>query len=182
MEQPEPAPDKKKIKDLEQDLNDLRQGLAVVTDLYMDLETASKHQLAELEIDETIVKPLMDDELEFESILSFHEKVLVADLLSHVPCTAMYEAFVDFCTRNGIRRLAFFGSILTNRFSDSSDIDILVEFRPKQRVGFFHLAEMEAELGRILGGRRVDLRTPMDLSRHFRDDVLGTAVAVYAEP
>jgi predicted nucleotidyltransferase len=88
----------------------------------------------------------------------------------------------DFCARNGIRRLAFFGSILTNRFSDSSDIDILVEFRPKQRVGFFHLAEMEAELGRILGGRRVDLRTPMDLSRHFRDDVLGTAVAVYAEP
>ena len=105
MEQPEPAPDKKKIKDLEQDLNDLRQGLAVVTDLYMDLETASKHQLAELEIDETIVKPLMDDELEFEGIWSFHEKVLVADRLSHVPCTAMYEAFVDFCTRNGRRAM-----------------------------------------------------------------------------
>jgi len=26
------------------------------------------------------------------------------------------------------------------------------------------------------------LRTPMDLSRYFRDDVLGTAVPVYAEP
>jgi predicted nucleotidyltransferase len=87
----------------------------------------------------------------------------------------------DFCVRNGIRRLAFFGSILTNRFSDSSDIDILVEFQPKERVGFFRLAEMEAELSRILGGRRVDLRTPMDLSRHFRDDVLGTAVPVYAQ-
>ena len=88
----------------------------------------------------------------------------------------------DFCARNGIRRLAFFGSILTSRFSDSSDIDILVEFQPKERVGFFRLAEMEAELSRILGGRRIDLRTPMDLSRYFRDDVLGTAVPVYVEP
>ena len=88
----------------------------------------------------------------------------------------------EFCARNGIRRLALFGSILTNRFSDSSDIDILVEFRPGERVGFFRLAEMEAELSRILGGRKIDLRTPMDLSRHFRNDVLGTAVPVYAEP
>ena len=88
----------------------------------------------------------------------------------------------DFCTRNGIRRLAFFGSVLTNRFSDSSDIDILVEFQPKERVGFFRLAEMEAELSRLLGGRRIDLRTPMDLSRYFRDDVLGTAVPVYGIP
>jgi predicted nucleotidyltransferase len=41
---------------------------------------------------------------------------------------------------------------------------------------------MEAELSRILGGRRIDLRTPMDLSRYFRDDVLGTAVPVYKSP
>ena len=32
----------------------------------------------------------------------------------------------EFCRRNGIRKLAFFGSVLTNRFSDSSDIDVLV--------------------------------------------------------
>jgi len=54
--------------------------------------------------------------------------------------------------------LAFFGSVLTclsNRFSDSSDIDILVEFQPTERVGFFRLAEMEAELSRILGGTAV---------------------------
>ena len=96
--------------------------------------------------------------------------------------TVAEAEIADFCARNGIRRLALFGSVLTNRFSDSSEIDILVEFRPNERVGFFRLAEMEAELSRILGGRRIDLRTPMDLSRHFRDDVLGTAVPVYAEP
>jgi hypothetical protein len=57
-----------------------------------------------------------------------------------------------------------------------------VEFRPKERVGFFRLAEREAELSRILGGRRIDLRTPMDLSRYFRDDVLGTAVPCMPNP
>ena len=85
------------------------------------------------------------------------------------------------CQRNGIRKLALFGSVLTDRFSDSSDIDVLVEFQPQAHVGFFRLADIENELGRLLGGRRVDLRTPMDLSRHFREQVVRDALAVYAE-
>ena len=88
----------------------------------------------------------------------------------------------DFCRRNGVRKLAFFGSVLTDRFSDSSDIDVLVEFRPGERVGFFRLADMEDELGHLLGGRKVDLRTPLDLSRYFRDEVTKGALVVYAEP
>ena len=87
----------------------------------------------------------------------------------------------DFCRRNGIRKLAFFGSVLTNRFSDSSDIDDFVEFRPGERVGFFRLGDVEEELSRLLGGRKVDLRTPMELSRHFRDEVIRTASVAYAE-
>jgi predicted nucleotidyltransferase len=43
------------------------------------------------------------------------------------------------------------------------------------------LAEIEDELSRLWGGRRVDLRTPMDLSRHFREQVVRDALAVYAE-
>ena len=85
------------------------------------------------------------------------------------------------CRRNGIRRLALFGSVVTNRFSDSSDIDVLVEFWPHERVGFFRLADIEGELSRLLGGRRIDLRTPMDLSRHFRQEVIGNALVVYDE-
>lgn len=104
MDPPETVTDKEqKIKNLEQDLNDLRQGLTVVTDFYKDLNTTSKEQVASMELDEGIIKPLMDDELEFEGIWSFHEEVLVADPLAQVPCTAMYEAFVQFCTRSGRR-------------------------------------------------------------------------------
>ena len=85
------------------------------------------------------------------------------------------------CQRNGIRKLGLFGSVLTDRFSESSDIDVLVEFQPDAHVGFFRLAEIEDELSRLWGGRRVDLRTPMDLSRHFREQVVRDALAVYAE-
>jgi hypothetical protein len=102
MEPAEPVTDKnQKIKNLELELNDLRQGLTVVADYYKDLESASKQQVASLAIDEGIVKPLMEDELEFEGIWKFHEDVLVADPMARVPCTAMYEAFVRFCSRNG---------------------------------------------------------------------------------
>ena len=87
----------------------------------------------------------------------------------------------EVCRHNGIRKLALFGSVLTDRFSESSDIDVLVEFKPHAHVGFFRLADIENELSRLLGGRRVDLRTPMDLSRHFREEVVREALAVYAE-
>ncbi len=43
----------------------------------------------------------------------------------------------------------------------------------------FGLATMEMELSDLLG-RTVDLRTPQDLSRWFRDDVLGRAEVLYA--
>jgi hypothetical protein len=43
------------------------------------------------------------------------------------------------------------------------------------------LADIEAELSRLFGGRKVDLRTPMDLSRHFREDVVKNARTLYAE-
>ncbi|MCL4854390.1 MAG: nucleotidyltransferase domain-containing protein, partial [Bryobacteraceae bacterium] len=81
-----------------------------------------------------------------------------------------------------IRKLALFGSVLTGRFSNSSDIDVLVEFRPEQRVGFFRLADIEEELSGLFGGRKVDLHTPMDLSRYFRDEVIRDALVVYVEP
>ncbi len=102
MEPPEPGKEKERtIETLEQDLNDLRQGLTVVAEYYKDLEAGSKKQDASLALDEEIVKPLMEDELEFESIWSFHEEVLVGDAMAHVPCNDMYEAFVQYCNRTG---------------------------------------------------------------------------------
>jgi predicted nucleotidyltransferase len=91
-------------------------------------------------------------------------------------------AIADLCRHNGIRKLALFGSVITSRFAESSDVDVLVEFRPNERVGFFKLADIESELSRLLGGRKVDLRTPMDLSRYFREEVVRDALVLYADP
>ncbi len=89
------------------------------------------------------------------------------------------ERIGEFCRRNKIRKLAVFGSVLTERFSDTSDVDLLVEFEPGERVGYLRMAAMERELSEIVG-RQVDLRTPGELSRYFRDEVLRTAVIQYA--
>lgn len=85
----------------------------------------------------------------------------------------------EFCRRHGIRKLSLFGSVLSDRFRPDSNIDVLVELADEQPVGLIALAAMEIELGEILG-RKVDLRTPSELSRYFRDEVLRTAVVQYA--
>jgi hypothetical protein len=95
----------------------------------------------------------------------------------HVPA----DRLADFCRRHEIRRLAFFGSVLRPDFGPASDVDVLVEFQPGRGPGFFGLARMERELSDLLGGRTVDLRTPRELSRYFRDEVLASAEVQYAQ-
>jgi len=85
----------------------------------------------------------------------------------------------EFCRRNRIRRLAFFGSVLRDDFGPDSDVDVLVEFESGVHIGLLGMAALENRLGGIVG-RRVDLRTPQDLSRYFRDDVLAGAEVQYA--
>lgn len=90
------------------------------------------------------------------------------------------QALEAFCRRHGIRHLALFGSALGNDFGPESDIDLLVEFHPRQIPGLLKLAGMELELAELFGGREVDLRTAGDLSPHFRKDVQARAVPLYA--
>jgi uncharacterized protein len=87
---------------------------------------------------------------------------------------------VELCRRHRVRRLSLFGSMLKGSAGPDSDVDLLVEFEPGQAPGFLKLAEIEAELSRLVGGRPVDLRTARDLSRHFRDDIVREAVVEYA--
>ena len=90
-------------------------------------------------------------------------------------------AVAGLCRRHHIRKLAFFGSVLRDDFGPSSDVDVLIEFEPGHEVGFFGMFDIEQELSVAIGGRKVDLRTPQDLSRYFRDEVLAGAQVCYAE-
>lgn len=85
----------------------------------------------------------------------------------------------DFCRRCHIRRLSLFGSQAKGTARPDSDIDFLVEFDSGKEPGLIGLAGMESELSSLLGGRKVDLRTPGELSRHFRDEVMREARIEY---
>ena len=102
--------------------------------------------------------------------------------------TAMSMDFViprarlgQFCRRHRIRKLAFFGSVLRPDFRPESDVDVLVEFEPESKVGFFELYDLEQELSQILGGRKVDLNTPQCLSIYFREQALTEAQVEYVQ-
>ncbi|MEE8184832.1 MAG: nucleotidyltransferase domain-containing protein [Thermodesulfobacteriota bacterium] len=90
-----------------------------------------------------------------------------------------HEKIAEFCRINHIRKLSFFGSVLSSNFSSSSDVDVLIEFEPGHVPGFITLSGMEIELSEIIG-RKVDLRTPEDLSRYFRKEVVESADVQYA--
>ena len=84
-----------------------------------------------------------------------------------------------FCLKNHITKMSLFGSALHDELKPDSDIDILVEFDKNHIPGLLDLAGMEIELKEMLG-RKVDLRTPAELSRYFRDEVLEKARVEYA--
>lgn len=85
---------------------------------------------------------------------------------------------IEFCKKNYIKKLSVFGSALHGQLGHDSDIDLLVEFEEGHTPGLFSIVRMEMELAEALG-RKVDLRTPEDLSRYFRDEVVRNAKLEY---
>ena len=85
-----------------------------------------------------------------------------------------------FCKKYHIVYLALFGSILTPKFNEQSDVDVLVKFEKKHIPHLFDMVKMESELASVVG-RSVDLKTPNDLSSYFRDNVLAQAMIIYGK-
>lgn len=99
-----------------------------------------------------------------------------------MPARTLFDptALAGLCRRHDIRRLSLFGSELKGTARTDSDVDLLVEFSAGRKPGLFGLASIQIELSALLGGRPVDLRTPADLSKSFRDEVLRTSEVQYA--
>ena len=100
--------------------------------------------------------------------------------MSNVRVNVPEDGIRMFCVRHHISRFAFFGSVLRDDFGPESDVDVLVEFEAGHAPGLLGLAAMERELSVLLGDRNVDMRTPRDLSRYFREEVTSHAVVQYA--
>ena len=99
--------------------------------------------------------------------------------ISHHNITFDNDKLAKFCRDNGIKKLSLFGSVLRDDFGPQSDIDMLVEFLPGEVVGFFRLSRTERELSSFVNNRKVDLRTPEDLSDYFRDRVVAESEELY---
>ncbi len=69
--------------------------------------------------------------------------------------------------------------MLRDDFGQDSDIDMLVEFMPGEVVGFFRIVGIERAITELFKGRKVDLRTPGELSKYFRDRVIVEAETLY---
>ncbi len=95
----------------------------------------------------------------------------------HIPIDVPEELLAMICRQYGVKRMAMFGSVLREDFSDASDVDMLVEFEEGRTPGlsFFTLQQ---DLSEALG-RKVDLNTALSLSQYFRAEVLDTARVIY---
>ncbi len=67
------------------------------------------------------------------------------------------DAIKGLCDKHKVKELYIFGSVLTNKFSDSSDIDILIQFGKVELMDYFdNYMDFKEELERLLN-RPVDL-------------------------
>ncbi len=64
-------------------------------------------------------------------------------------------------------------------FRSDSDVDLLVEFEPKARIGFLALSRMQRELAALLE-HPVDLVPKDGLKPAIREDVLVSTEVIYA--
>lgn len=89
------------------------------------------------------------------------------------------EKISEFCRKWKVKELALFGSVLTEKFREDSDIDVLVTLMDDANHSLFDLVHMEEELEQIFG-REVDLvsRRGIESSRNYlrKEAILSTFV------
>jgi len=89
------------------------------------------------------------------------------------------EPLKELCEQYHVSELALFGSAVRGDCSDTSDLDILVDFMPDARIGFIELSRMQRELSAIFN-RPVDLVPKQGLKPIIRDAVISSAEILYA--
>lgn len=71
------------------------------------------------------------------------------------------------CRRHRVKRLGVFGSAARGDVTESSDVDLLVEFEKDAETSLFDMVRLQEELSRLFG-RKVDLATPAILENPYR--------------
>ena len=88
----------------------------------------------------------------------------------------------DLCRRHRVKTLSVFGSILTDRFNDQSDVDLLVDFEPIDPDDFDYVDNYFGlrDALELLLGRKVDLIEEKGLrNKYFIANVNRTKQVIY---
>lgn len=90
----------------------------------------------------------------------------------------------QFCQKWNLTEFALFGSVLRDDFcSDSSDIDVMIQYRSDAVPTFYDLDCMETELEKMFG-REIDVitRKSIEHSKNYlrRREILSSAKVIYA--
>lgn len=80
--------------------------------------------------------------------------------------------------RENIKKVSLFGSYVHGDFKSDSDVDILIEFTPTAKIGFFKLAQIKRNMENF-ANKEMDLLTPEAISKYFREEVLKETEKVY---
>jgi predicted nucleotidyltransferase len=87
----------------------------------------------------------------------------------HTITKTLHDYTPQFARDYAVRRFGVFGSMVRGDQTESSDIDILVDFT--KPIGLFAFVRLEEELTKLLK-RKVDLVTSRALKSAIRDDIL----------
>ena len=90
------------------------------------------------------------------------------------------KSIVSLCERYKVNRLFVFGSVLTDRFNDESDIDLVVDFKKDEVEDYFdNYFDFKYSL-QDLFGREVDLVEEQSIKNpYFRKSVDSTKRLIY---
>ncbi|MCI9172517.1 nucleotidyltransferase family protein [uncultured Duncaniella sp.] len=92
------------------------------------------------------------------------------------------QRIIDLCRRHKVKSLAVFGPILTDRFNDQSDVDLLVDFEPTDPDKFDYVTnffDLQDSLEALLK-RKVDLVVGSGLrNKYFINNVNRTKQVIY---
>ena len=72
------------------------------------------------------------------------------------------------CRKYKVRKMALFGSAARGELRPESDVDLLVEFKPKQGPSLWGQVEMQEALSPLFGGRQVSIASPGILENPYR--------------
>lgn len=93
------------------------------------------------------------------------------------------DILAEICKRYKISEIALFGSALRDDFTESSDIDLLVEFKPDSGITLFNIVDLKDEFEKLFG-REVDIvpKNAVKRSRNYlrKKAILENYKVIYA--